>query len=167
LAKRRSTMNSRAAYDEEEVLRAVLEQSKKEGGGVGSDSTARKGKRVRDDSEEYVVVKTYEIGRNGANRYGINSTKQDSKRQRTASDLSSGSRSRSQSLAVESDQDAKAPKQKPRGAAARSQREKELREKERDRADAASKRKGRADRRRVEGELRQSFGVLMLLLHCD
>lgn len=55
LAKRRSTMNSRSAYDEEEVLRAVLEQSKKDGG-LGSESNTRKGKRGRDDSDEYVMV---------------------------------------------------------------------------------------------------------------
>ncbi|KAF2103794.1 hypothetical protein NA57DRAFT_70002 [Rhizodiscina lignyota] len=129
LAKRRSTMNSRSAYDEDEVLRAVLEQSRKEGGTLGSESSTRKGKRGRDDSEDM---------------------KQDSKRQRTASDLSSASRSHSQSPAGESDQEARSGKQKPRGAAARSQREKELREKERDRAEAANKRKGRADRRRAE-----------------
>ena len=41
-----------------------------------------------------------------------------------------------------------------RGAAARNHREKELREeKERIRAEAANKRKGRADRRRVDGML--------------
>jgi hypothetical protein len=46
-------MNSRAAYDEEEVLRKVLEESKVEGGpGSGEGSTARKGKRLREDSEE-------------------------------------------------------------------------------------------------------------------
>lgn len=41
-----------------------------------------------------------------------------------------------------------------RGAAARNHKEKELREeKERQRAEAANKRKGRADRRRVDGTL--------------
>jgi len=48
--KRRSTMNSRAAYDEDEVLRKVLEESKHEGT-VASESGNRK-KRSRDDSEE-------------------------------------------------------------------------------------------------------------------
>lgn len=52
LAKRRSTMNSRSAYDEEEVLRAVLEQSKKEGAVLAPDNGTRKTKRGRDESEE-------------------------------------------------------------------------------------------------------------------
>ena len=49
--KRRSTMNSRSAYDEEEVLRKVIEESKTEGS-VGADGGSRRGKRIRDDSEE-------------------------------------------------------------------------------------------------------------------
>jgi len=51
LNKRRSTMNSRATYDEEEVLRKVLEQSKQDGTLAPSDSGNHK-KRSRDDSEE-------------------------------------------------------------------------------------------------------------------
>ncbi|KAI4680678.1 uncharacterized protein J4E84_007817 [Alternaria hordeiaustralica] len=122
--KRRSTMNSRAAYDEDEVLRKVLEESKHEGG-TASENGNRK-KRSRDDSEE---------------------TKPEIKRQRT------GSRSPSNSPVIESEDDstkASAPKQKPRGAAAKSQREKEQREKEREshRNDAANRRKGRAERRK-------------------
>jgi hypothetical protein len=50
LGKRRSTMNSRAAYDEDEVLRKVLEESKHEGA-PPSEGGNRK-KRSRDDSEE-------------------------------------------------------------------------------------------------------------------
>ena len=50
-SKRRSTMNSRAAYDEDEVLRKVLEESKNEGGTSGSTNGTRK-KRSRDESEE-------------------------------------------------------------------------------------------------------------------
>lgn len=50
--KRRSTMNSRAAYDDDEVLRQVLEDSKGEGGATTSENGTRKGKRGRDDSEE-------------------------------------------------------------------------------------------------------------------
>jgi hypothetical protein len=49
--KRRSTMNSRAAYDEDEVLRKVLEESKAEGPMTQSESGNRK-KRSREDSEE-------------------------------------------------------------------------------------------------------------------
>ncbi|KAF2846754.1 PHD-finger motif-containing protein-like protein [Plenodomus tracheiphilus IPT5] len=122
--KRRSTMNSRAAYDEDEVLRKVLEESKHEGT-AASESGNRK-KRGRDDSEE---------------------TKHEVKRQRT------NSRSPSGSPVLESEDDstkASAPKQKPRGAAARSQRDKEHRDKEREkeRNDAANRRKGRAERRK-------------------
>lgn len=50
-SKRRSTMNSRAAYDEDEVLRKVLEESKHEGALPTSENGNRK-KRSRDDSEE-------------------------------------------------------------------------------------------------------------------
>ncbi|KAF2728329.1 hypothetical protein EJ04DRAFT_477542 [Polyplosphaeria fusca] len=124
-SKRRSTMNSRAAYDEDEVLRKVLEESKHERAVPQSENGSRK-KRGRDESEEI---------------------KPDVKRQRTSS------RSPSNSPAVESeDEHAKSAKQKPRGAAARSQREKELRdkEKERERAEAASRRGKRAERRKAE-----------------
>lgn len=46
-------MNSRAAYDEDEVLRKVLEESKHEGPVLFSETSNRK-KRSRDDSEECV-----------------------------------------------------------------------------------------------------------------
>jgi hypothetical protein len=44
-------MNSRAAYDEDEVLRKVLEESKHEGLTDASENGTRK-KRSRDESEE-------------------------------------------------------------------------------------------------------------------
>ena len=50
--KRRSTMNSRAAYDEEEVFRRVLEESKGNNGSDGTKSGSRKAKRTRDESDE-------------------------------------------------------------------------------------------------------------------
>ncbi|ORY18186.1 hypothetical protein BCR34DRAFT_583112 [Clohesyomyces aquaticus] len=135
LSKRRSTMNSRAAYDEDEVLRKVLEESKIEGATTVSESGTRK-KRGRDDSEDL------------ANKL-CGRIKQETKRQRTSS------RSPSNSPVLWSEDEtikATAPKQKPRGAAAKSQREKELREKERERerAEAANRRKGRAERRKAE-----------------
>lgn len=53
LTKRRSTMNSRNAYDEEETLRRVIEESKGEEGTPVPSAGTRKGKRGRsDDSEE-------------------------------------------------------------------------------------------------------------------
>jgi hypothetical protein len=42
-------MNSRQAYDDEEILRKVIEETKESN---GSTRTVRKGKRGRDDSEE-------------------------------------------------------------------------------------------------------------------
>ncbi|KAF2197626.1 hypothetical protein GQ43DRAFT_475287 [Delitschia confertaspora ATCC 74209] len=128
-SKRRSTMNSRAAYDEDEVLRKVLEESKHEGAAAESVNGKSK-KRNRDDSEE---------------------TKPETKRQRTSSQSPAGS------PAVESEDDIELDKmvlnkQKPRGAAARSQREKELRDKERERerAEAANRRKSRFERRKAD-----------------
>lgn len=51
--KRRSTMNSRdAAYDEAEQLRRAIEESKKQGSSVSVDTSIRRGKRSRSDSEE-------------------------------------------------------------------------------------------------------------------
>lgn len=50
-AKRRATMNSRAAYDDEEVLR-IIEESKRNGVSADSANGSRKSKRTRDDSEE-------------------------------------------------------------------------------------------------------------------
>jgi len=49
-AKRRSTMNSRAMWEEEEELQRVLEASKTEG--TPDPSGRRKVKRVREDSDE-------------------------------------------------------------------------------------------------------------------
>jgi hypothetical protein len=48
--KRRSTMNSRAAYDEDEVLRKVIEESKHEG--PQTEENGSRKKRSREDSEE-------------------------------------------------------------------------------------------------------------------
>lgn len=48
--KRRSTMNSRAAYDEDEVLRKVIEESRHERAPASENGNRKK--RSRDDSEE-------------------------------------------------------------------------------------------------------------------
>lgn len=141
-------MNSRAAYDEDEVLRKVLEESKHEGGAPQSESGTRK-KRSRDDSEEYVLLPTAVLTQILSNIL-CSRSKPEVKRQRTTS------MSPSNSPVIESEDEALRPataKQKPRGAAARSQREKELRDKERERErmEAANRRKGRAERRKIEG----------------
>ncbi|KAK3991199.1 putative histone deacetylase complex subunit cti6 [Cladorrhinum sp. PSN332] len=134
-SKRRSTMNSReAGYDEAEALRRAIEASKEDS--FEHDGVPRRPKRGRSDSEE----------------------KQDStKRQRT----SSRSVSPSIEKAADDSDDAGvnnrngASKTKSRGvAAARNQRGEKLsekEEKERLRAEAANKRKGRAERRRADG----------------
>lgn len=92
----------------------------------------------------------------------ITRRKEDTKRQRTGSD-SSSLPSDSKTLlpnvdSDEGDQSTKAPAvshKKMRGAAARNHRDKEIRDREekreRERADAAGRRKGRAERRRGDG----------------
>ena len=45
-------MNSRAAYDEEEVFRRVLEESKGNNGTENSSNGNRKGKRAREETDE-------------------------------------------------------------------------------------------------------------------
>lgn len=140
-------MNSRAAYDEDEVLRKVLEESRHEGGTTSE--TGNRKKRSRDDSEECVSIAASQTTGISADKL-CHRTKPEIKRQRT------GSRSPSNSPVLESEDDstkASAPKQKPRGAAAKSQREKEQRDKEREnqRNEAANRRKGRAERRKGDG----------------
>lgn len=125
--KRRSTMNSRSAYDEEEVLRKVLEESKTEG--LGPENGHRKGKRGRDDSEDV--------------RFDI-------KRQRTESSVIS-SHSVSEESQQESDNE-RANKKLLRHATAKSAKENARSKSEAAAAAAApTGRKGRADRRRTGG----------------
>ncbi|KIX96653.1 uncharacterized protein Z520_07372 [Fonsecaea multimorphosa CBS 102226] len=130
--KRRATFNSRGAYDEDEMLRRAIEESKEMG---------TLGKRTRDESEE---------------------NKGASKRQRTGSNSSGtvSKRSESPDVAVDdpisrSTTNGRTAAQKLRGAAARNNREKELREKAKEqqaaqRAEAASKRNARSERRRAD-----------------
>ncbi|KAL8853501.1 MAG: hypothetical protein Q9221_001660 [Calogaya cf. arnoldii] len=134
--KRRSTMNSRdAAYYEAEQLRQAIEESKKEST-TGASSTSRKGKRSRDDDDQ---------------------GKDDNKRQRTKSGSSASSNEKGapqdNEETIEETNATFSPSAKNvRGAAARNHRKKELREqeekREKDRADAAGRRKGRAEKRR-------------------
>ncbi|KAL8899647.1 MAG: hypothetical protein Q9192_001472 [Flavoplaca navasiana] len=133
---RRSTMNSRdAAYYEAEQLRQAIEESKKEST-TGASFTSRKGKRSRDEDDQ---------------------GKDDNKRQRTKSGSSASSNDkvapRDDEVDVEEADATLSPSAKNiRGAAARNHRKKELREqeekREKDRADAAGRRKGRAEKRR-------------------
>ncbi|KAK4697934.1 hypothetical protein P7C71_g222, partial [Lecanoromycetidae sp. Uapishka_2] len=82
---RRSTMNSRDAAYEEEQLRRAIEESKREGGTLGTATETRKGKRSRSQSEERV---------------------EDTKRQRTTSgSASSNSLSKGRRQAMESEEE--------------------------------------------------------------
>lgn len=54
--KRRSTMNSRdAAYDEEELIRRAIEESKEDNQLDTDEASVRRGKRSRSDSEASVI----------------------------------------------------------------------------------------------------------------
>ncbi|PNS18071.1 hypothetical protein CAC42_4030 [Sphaceloma murrayae] len=149
--KRRSTMNSRQMFEEEEMLRKVIEESKGD-----LDSGSRKGKRGRDESEEY--------GRQSHTRQSaladeaLHSVKPDIKRQRTGSEsIDAGSTLRTGSLDAESDDDVPTTKsalKRARAAAAETQRQREMkdREKAREQAreEAAGRRQARAGRRRAD-----------------
>ncbi|THV77215.1 hypothetical protein D6D19_01616 [Aureobasidium pullulans] len=131
--KRRSTMNSRQAYDDEETLRRIIEETKD----VGESTPAvRKGKRGRDDSED---------------------SKHEIKRQRTGSESPNPpSTLNTGSLDADSDDDGTHPKsnKKARSAAAELIRQREARERERTRdekrKEAAGRRSERAGRRRAD-----------------
>lgn len=136
MAKRRSTMNSRdAAYDEEQLRRAIEISQKEVIPEEGDGTQLRRPKRIRDDDDEQPEIK----------------------RQRTNSkspspdDVAIASREESED---DSNPRNGATKKSSRNAA-RTQREKTEREErreeqERKRAEAANKRKGRAERRRAE-----------------
>lgn len=123
-------MNSRGAYDEDELLQRAIEESRHQG-----QSSETLGKRSRDESDD---------GQRAAH-----------KRQRTAGSNSDPSlKSESPDPAVDSTRLGKNGT-KLRGAAARNNREKELREKQKQeaaahKAEAASKRNARSERRRVD-----------------
>ncbi|KDN72143.1 putative PHD-finger domain-containing protein [Colletotrichum sublineola] len=125
-SKRRSTMNSRdAAYDEDEQLRRAIEASKEETALDQTELGTRRAKRGRSGSEE----------------------------QRTSSPSMSPPPEKTEAIEDDTDEENSArngQSKKPRGA--RTQREKlEREERDRQRAEAANRRKGRADRRRAEG----------------
>ncbi|KAI4109441.1 MAG: hypothetical protein L6R37_000598 [Teloschistes peruensis] len=157
--KRRSTMNSRdSAYYEAEQIRRAIEESKKEGGAAAA-AGSRGAKRSRDESDE---------------------GKDDKKRQRTKSGSSASSNEKPSAQEANEEE---ADKSKPivpsaakpiRGAAARNHRNKELRDleekREKERADAAGRRKGRAERRRGDGNKLNTdsvFNILTALIESD
>ncbi|KAK0703550.1 hypothetical protein B0T26DRAFT_658038 [Lasiosphaeria miniovina] len=135
-SKRRSTMNSReAGYDEAEALRRAIEASKEDAAPELPEGGSRRPKRGRSDSEEKL---------------------EGAKRRRTSSRSASPSLDKA---ADDSDEGGAltrngASKSKSRSSAAfrhqRVEKPSEREELERLRAEAANKRKGRAERRRAE-----------------
>ncbi|KAG8625103.1 hypothetical protein KVT40_006854 [Elsinoe batatas] len=131
--KRRSTMNSRHTYEEEELLRQVIEESKQE-----QHTGSRKGKRTRDESEDVKI---------------------DIKRQRTGSE-SLDTTLNAASLDFDSEDENGVPTKsaikRARAAAAETARQKEMRERDRvreaAREEAAGRRQARAGRRRGDEE---------------
>lgn len=155
-------MNSRAALDEEEALRKAIEESKVQGTLSTTGSSIKRSKRSRDESEEYVAkdVPSNEYCTRLTLRF---SAKQDLKRRKTASDPDSPP-SIDANGGVETDDEEHtsknkvgAPSRKSRVVSAQVQREKEKelkekeKEKEKERVEAASRRKGRAEKRHAEG----------------
>ena len=153
-------MNSRDAAYEEEQLRRAIEESKREGGALSTNTGMRKSKRSRSESEEFVsqpVIAHYLQNPKMTDNISSSRRKGDAKRQRTTSDsTSSNSQSKSRRPAAESDDEAEKQERfkNIRGAAARNHRNKEVRDREaqreRERADASG-RKRRSGRERDEG----------------
>ena len=75
----------------------------------------------------------------------------DVKRQRTNSSETPSSHSNAGSVREQSEQTEESRKKPPRGALVKNQRDKDIRDKDRLRVEAASKRNGRAERRRGDG----------------
>ncbi|KAL4920855.1 hypothetical protein BDW62DRAFT_175417 [Aspergillus aurantiobrunneus] len=137
--KRRSTMNSRdAAYDEEQLRRAIEESKEDNKTTDGEESTTRRPKRSRSDSE---------------------ALRQATKRQRTSSPSPDiNSRQSNPASPVATDDESKSRvntnDNRKQRATSRGQREKDTKEPddpEAEQAEAASRRKGRSDRRKGEG----------------
>lgn len=146
-AKRRATMNSRVAYDDDELLRRAIEESREMG---------TLGKRSREDIDEF--VRSFLVNP-PVHAHASSITKPPVKRQRTGSDSSDAASKRSLSPSTIdeiSGRTASKGKQSLRGAVAKTNREREIREKQKEqtavlRAEAASKRNARSERRRVDG----------------
>ncbi|KYK59953.1 transcriptional regulator Cti6 [Drechmeria coniospora] len=133
-AKRRCTMNSRDAAYDDELLRRVIEASKEDVPTESGESLSRRAKRGRSDSDEHISMV---------------------KRQRTGSRSVSPARPAEQpdtSAGGGSDDESNTRNGSKKNRHSRNQREKsEKEDRDRQRQEAASKRKGRAERRRAEG----------------
>ncbi|CAD6443899.1 e465f6bd-85a2-471d-99f5-88e507279279 [Sclerotinia trifoliorum] len=147
-AKRRSTMNSRdAAYDaaaEAEQIRQAIAASVAENNSESADGRSRKAKRSRSYSEDSKHEGPKRQRTDSASPTPEDEEKPQEPLQRSVS------QAESDDSAIIGNGRFGAAK-KIRGAAAKNHREKELREeRERSRLEAANKRKGRAERRRIE-----------------
>ena len=165
-AKRRTTMNSRIAWDEEEALRKALEESKSNGSSMAIESGSRKGKRVRDSSDESVPTRsrTSHARSRPPLTSATSSEEHNAKRRRTetasvspdAGGASAGNDSEPENAKTRSKassgRKAQEAATRTQQVAERLRREKEKEQRDQVRADAAGKRKGRADRRRGDGE---------------
>jgi hypothetical protein len=170
-------MNSRdAAYDEEEQLRRAIEASKEETITEENDGPSRRPKRIRDDDEEFVLPKDC-CPPEGNRVTDVQIHRQlEFKRQRTAS--KSPSPSGDQALMAsreDSDDDISlrngSSKKSSRNAARthreRTERDERREEQERKRAEAASKRKGRAERRRADGTTATETTIFVKIYEAD
>lgn len=142
-------MNSRdAAYDDEQLLRAI-EASKEDNTTDGTESTLRRTKRGRSDSEEYVATALGQLAHADEPRNVVAV-----KRQRTNSQSESPVLEHNDVPTPDQSDDESQTRNSKRARNGRNTREKsEKDDKERQRLEAVNKRKGRADRRRGEGNL--------------
>ena len=142
-------MNSRVAYDEDEMLRRAIQESREMG-------TGTLGKRMREDLDEFVFTLPHTDRPANIDRRSRPAVK----RQRTGSGSSGTASKRSVSPATIEEIPGRGTlskgKQNLRGAAAKNNREREMRDIQKEqaatlRAEAANKRNARSERRRVDG----------------
>ena len=141
-------MNSRVAYDEDEMLRRAIQESREMG-------TGTLGKRMREDLDEFVFTGPHTDRPANIDRRSRPAVK----RQRTGSGSSGTASKRSVSPATIEEIPGRGTsrgKQNLRGAAAKNNREREMRDIQKEqaatlRAEAANKRNARSERRRVDG----------------
>lgn len=150
-------MNSRdAAYDEEEQLRRAIEASKEDTFPENGESSTRRTKRTRSNSEEYVGIPIVDTN---IKLTETCSKSESAKKQRTKSRSSSPVEDDNDEEAIRDDSEeapnSRSESKKARHGSARIQNNpKEMSEKEereRQRAESAKKRSGRAERRRADG----------------
>ncbi|KAF7547363.1 hypothetical protein G7046_g9027 [Stylonectria norvegica] len=147
-SKRRATMNSRdRAYDDEQLLKAI-EASKEDAPLDSPDSTNRRPKRGRSDSEESVAGGIQPQEEKLISLRNPPNIKRQRTSSRSASPIPEPIEAPSHEDSDEETSNRNGLKKARNGKIQKEKTEKE--DKERQRQEAASKRKGRADRRRAE-----------------